>query len=296
MQRSISSAEKAAATSPASKPMQLALCNEVVSHLDFAAQCRFARAVGYDGLELEVPWLGDAPHRLPAERRKELRRIAEDEGLRITGLHSILRAPAGLSITSADAATRHRTLDVMTALCELCAELGGSYLVHGSADQRRVTPGEEAGDRKRAAEALEHGGRAAAAAGVTYVIEPIRPSRSDIINTVAEAAGIVAASGNPALRTMLDCCSAAEAESEPPAQVLERWLPTGIIAHIHLNDPNMRGPGEGSLRFDEIIRTLRRHRYRGALGVEPFIFEPDGCACAARAIGYVRGILEATDY
>jgi hypothetical protein len=27
--------------------------------------------------------------------------------------------------------------------------------------------------------------------------------------------------------------------------------------------------------------------------IEPFVYEPDGPACAARAIGYVRGLIEA---
>jgi sugar phosphate isomerase/epimerase len=93
---------------------------------------------------------------------------------------------------------------------------------------------------------------------------------------------------------MLDCCSAVEAESEPLPALLDRWLPTGMIAHVHLNDGNERGPGEGPLRFAGIIAALRRNHYTGALSVEPFVFEPDGCAVAARAAGYIRGLLEAT--
>ena len=32
--------------------MKLALCNEVLAPLDFAAQCALARTLGYEGLEL----------------------------------------------------------------------------------------------------------------------------------------------------------------------------------------------------------------------------------------------------
>jgi sugar phosphate isomerase/epimerase len=276
-------------------PLRLILCAEVIGHLDFAERCAFAKAVGYDGLEFEPRALAPEPDRIPAARRAELRRIAADHGLEIAGFHSILYEPAGLSITSADPAVRARTLAFMEALCELCADLGGTYLVHGSANQRRLTAGSEDADRQRAIEAFAHGARAAAAVGATYLIEPIRPSRSDFIHTVAEAAAIAEASGNPALRTMLDCCSAVEAESEPLPALLDRWLPTGMIAHVHLNDGNERGPGEGPLRFAAIIAALRRNHYAGALSVEPFVFEPDGCAVAARAAGYVRGLLEATE-
>ena len=47
----------------------------------------------------------------------------------------------GLSIVSADAAVRRRTVDVMHRLVELCALMGGRYLVHGSPKQRSVPAG-----------------------------------------------------------------------------------------------------------------------------------------------------------
>ena len=76
------------------------------------------------------------------------------------------------------------------------------------------------------------------------------------------------------------------------AEVLERWLPTGKIGHLHVNDANKRGPGQGELRFSEIIAVLKRGGYTGIIGVEPFVYEPDGPACAARAVGYLRGVME----
>jgi D-psicose/D-tagatose/L-ribulose 3-epimerase len=38
--------------------MRLALCAETIRHLDFRRQCAFARAVGYDGLEVALFRLG----------------------------------------------------------------------------------------------------------------------------------------------------------------------------------------------------------------------------------------------
>ena len=46
-------------------------------------------------------------------------------------------------------------------------------------------------------------------------------------------------------------------------------------------------------RFAPVFAALQRNDYIGVVLVEPFDYQPDGQATAARAIGYVRGILEA---
>lgn len=277
--------------------MRIALCNEVLAPLPFAQQCEVAAALGYQGLEVAPFTLGDgAPQQLSAAERASLRRAAQDAGIVVSGLHWLLRQPAGLSITSPDAAVRARTLDTLRRQIALCADLGGAVLVHGSPAQRRLPLGEEAAAaRQRGIEAFAAVAADAQAAGVTYCIEPLAPPEADFIHTVAEAAAIVQAIGQPALRTMLDCCAAARAEAEPVHAVLARWLPTGLLAHVQVNDPNLRGPGQGALGFAEILRTLRQHAYAGWIAVEPFDYHPDGQASAARAIGYLRGLLEALD-
>jgi D-psicose/D-tagatose/L-ribulose 3-epimerase len=207
-------------------------------------------------------------------------------------LHYVLRAPAGLSITTPDEAVRKRTIAVMRALCALCAELGGKILVHGSPDHRKLEPGDEENGRKRGIDCFAAVADAARAAGVTYCIEPLARNQTAFINTVQEAADIVRLIDNPALRTMFDCSAAAQAESEPVDALVKRWLPSGLIAHIHFNDPNRRGPGEGELKFGPILAALRDRGYTGNAAIEPFVYQPDGPACAARGIGYIRGIME----
>ncbi|PZW46519.1 sugar phosphate isomerase/epimerase [Humitalea rosea] len=270
--------------------MRFSLCNEVVRELDFPAQCALAKRLGYDGLEIAPFTLdAEAAHLLPATRRAELRRIADAEGVALTGLHWLLVAPAGMSITNGDA----RTLDVMARLVGLAADLGAGYLVHGSPFQRVVTSPENAA---RAEAAMAHAGRCAAAAGVTYVLEPLAPPDNSWCHTVAEAVAIMDRIGNPALRTMIDVSAAGNAETEDVPALIARWLPTGRIAHIHLNDRNRRGPGQGGDRFAPILAALRAVGYDGICGVEPFDYIPDGPGCAARAIGYLRGIEEALDH
>jgi sugar phosphate isomerase/epimerase len=122
--------------------MKISLCNEVLAELSLERQCEVAAALGYDGLEVAPFTLAEAPERITSAEAARIRRTIESFGLQVTGLHWLLVKPAGLSLTSPDAALRERTLDVMRRLTALCAELGGSVLVHGSPKQRQVAPGD----------------------------------------------------------------------------------------------------------------------------------------------------------
>jgi sugar phosphate isomerase/epimerase len=267
----------------------LSLCNEVVRAFDFPRQCAFAKAIGYDGLEIAPFTLFDPPD-FPPTRIAGIRVAAAAEGIAIGGLHWLLAAPQGLSITSTDPAVSARTLDFGRRLVALCAELGGAYLVHGSPAQRRLEPGREAEGRARATAYFAAMGEAAAQAGVIYLIEPLAPCDSDFIHSVEEAAAIVDAVGSPGLATMMDCAAAARAGCDVAAE-LGRSVAAGRIRHVHFNDPNGRGPGEGDLSFGPILDALAENGYRGTAAVEPFVYIPDGAATAARAVGYLRGLM-----
>ena len=272
--------------------MRISLCNEVVRDLSFEQQCAFARALGYDGLEIAPFTLGEEPHLLPASRRTGLRAAAAAEGIVITSLHYLMLTPQGLSITSEDSAQHRRSVDVICRLCDLAADLGARVLVHGSPAQRQLEVGREAEGRKRAVAAFAAAAEAAGKAGVTYCIEPLAVAETKLVNTVEQAAAIVRDIAHPALRTMIDCCAAARTEGQSIPELLQHWLPTGLIAHIHFNDPNRRGPGEGGLGFAPILGALGAGGYQGGAAVEPFLYQPDGPSCAARAIGYLRGLQE----
>jgi D-psicose/D-tagatose/L-ribulose 3-epimerase len=275
-------------------PFRIALCNEVVRDMPFAAQCAYAAALGYDGIELAPFTLSEAPHLLPAAAVVAAKRAATDAGIRIAGLHWLLIRPEGLSLTSPDPVVRQRTVEVMRRLVGVCAELAGSYLVHGSPGQRRLPEGDGAdAARAWAQDAFAQAGEAATAAGVAYCVEPLSRHETNFINTVAEAAALVRAVATPGLRTMLDTSAAGLTEADAPAALLDQWLPTGLIAHVQVNDRNRRGPGQGADRFGPVLRALHRGGYAGWIGVEPFDYVPDGPGSAARAIGYMRGVEDA---
>jgi D-psicose/D-tagatose/L-ribulose 3-epimerase len=275
--------------------MRIALCNEVLAGMPLQQQCEYASRLGYDGLEIAPFTLHASPEKISTADAAKIRATVEASGLVVTGLHWLLVKPEGLSLTDPDAAVRARTLEVMMHLIGLCAELGGAILVHGSPKQRQIAPGETqevALDRLR--DALAQVALAAARVGVIYCIEPLSRRETALVNTIAEAAELVRSIDHPNLRTMIDCSAAGLTEADTIPSLIDRWLPTGLIAHIQVNDPNRRGPGQGEMKFAPILAALKRHNYAGAIAVEPFDYSPDGPGVAAFAAGYLRGLMEAS--
>lgn len=293
---------------PARPPMidRLALCNEVLAPWPFADQCAYARHLGYRALEVAPYTLAADPTTLGEADAARFAAIARDHDLAISGLHWLLVAPAGLSISSPDPAVIARTRDAVFRLIDLCARMGGQYLVHGSPAQREPAPGQSVADAlARATDLWHQAGERAGAAGLHYCIEPLSRDQTRLVNTVAEAIGIVETagaaraagpartSGGAGLKTMLDTSSAGPTEAEPLPALIDRHWPGGHLVHVQLNDRNRRGPGQGKDRFAPILAALARHDYDGWIAVEPFDYQPDGPGCAALAAGYLRGLLEA---
>jgi D-psicose/D-tagatose/L-ribulose 3-epimerase len=274
--------------------MRIALCNEVLAGMPLERQCEYAARLGYEGLEIAPFTLSDTPESISTADAAKIRKLVESSGLVVTGLHWLLVKPDGLSLTDPDAALRRRTLEVMTRLIGLCAELGGAVLVHGSPKQRQIAQGEtHAIALGRLKDALAQAALAAARAGVIYCIEPLSKRETSLVNTVAEAAELVRSIDHPNFKTMIDCSAAGQTESEPVPDLIDRWLPTGLIAHLQVNDPNRRGPGQGEMKFAPILTALKRHNYNGTIAVEPFDYSPDGPGVAAFSAGYLRGLREA---
>jgi D-psicose/D-tagatose/L-ribulose 3-epimerase len=274
--------------------MRIALCNEVLAGMPLERQCEYAAGLGYDGLEIAPFTLDASPEKISTAEAAKIRRVVEASGLVVTGLHWLLVKPDGLSLTDPDASVRGRTIEVMLRLTALCAELGGAVLVHGSPKQRQIAPGETpATALARLRDGLAQAASAAGKSGVIYCIEPLSRRETSLVNTIAEAADLVRSIDHPHLRTMIDCSAAGQTEAESIPSLIDRWLPTGLIAHLQVNDPNRRGPGQGEMKFAPILAALERHDYAGTIAVEPFDYSPDGPGVAAFSSGYLRGLREA---
>src|SRR5947209_4609653 len=223
--------------------MRYAICNETFEGWGHERVCRLVADLGYQGLEIAPFTLAPRVTDVPRQRRRELRRQAEDRGLALLGLHWLLARTEGLQLTSPEPGVRQATAEYLADLARCCADLGGDVLVFGSPAQRRVPPG---ATRAQAADyAADTFGRAApgiADAGVKLCLEPLAPAEADFINTCAEAVALLDRVGHPNFRLHLDV-KAMAADEAPAPELIRRYA--GRLGHFHANDPNRRGPGFG---------------------------------------------------
>ncbi|MGE5549583.1 MAG: sugar phosphate isomerase/epimerase family protein [Bacteroidota bacterium] len=269
--------------------MKFALCNEIFADWDFAAAAAFAAGLGYEGLEIAPYTLAETVHELTPARRRELKAIAGEAGLRITGLHWLLVKPEGLHIAHPEASVRLRTVDYLRALIDLCADLGGTVLTFGSPKQRSLAPGlEPARGRQYALESFAACGEAAASRGVILCLEALPPDLTNFLNTNAEVLAVVKEIDHPNIRMMVDVKSMC-AEPIPLLENLRACQ--GFIRHVHANDANMRGPGFGAVDFRPLLAALVEMGYDGYVSVEVFDCTPDPETVASRSIAYMRSCL-----
>jgi D-psicose/D-tagatose/L-ribulose 3-epimerase len=273
----------------AATQVPLAICSETFTGLSFEAACRSARAIGYDAVEIQPSDLGPDPASLSSGQRQSIRRMMTGNGLGCVGLHSFLKAPSGLHLTTPDATVRKKSWDYFARLIDLARDLTDQPLmILGSSKQRAAVDGttqREAIDRLISG--LHRMAPLAAERNVTILIEPLAPQLCNIINTLKEAMIIVRAVNSRAIQTMFDCHNTA-AEQDPIDILIREYMP--YIRHVHLNEMDGRRPGADSFPIDVLLRALKNANYRGWLSVEVFDFKPDGETVARLACQYVRSV------
>jgi sugar phosphate isomerase/epimerase len=266
--------------------MRYAICNETFEGWDHARICRYVAGLGYTGLELAPFTLAPRITAVSAERRRELKRQAEEHGVQIIGLHWLLAKTEGLSLTAAETTVRQRTADYLVELARCCRDVGGDILVFGSPAQRRVPMNHtRAQAADFAVDTLQRAKNGIADCGVRFCLEPLSPPEADFVNTCAEANEILDRLAHPNFVLHLDV-KAMSTEDVPTPELIRRHH--GRTAHFHANDPNRRGPGFGATDFVPIFRALKETNYQGWVSVEVFDYTPDPETIARESLRYMR--------
>ncbi len=253
--------------------MRFGICNELFEGWDFAEVCRAVKEIGYDGLEIAPFTLAPTITDVPESRLRELRRIVEDSGLETIGLHWLLAKTEGFYLTSPDADTRRRTGDYLVELARATRELGGSVMVLGSPKQRDLLPGVtreqamdwSAGSFVRIMPEIE-------LCGVDLCLEPLAPSETNFLISIAEANSLIARVDHPNFKLHLDVKAQSSDPDGSVPELFEQFAPRA--GHVHVQDPNLRGPGMGEVDFVPILKSLLKAKYEQWVSVEVFDYSP----------------------
>jgi len=275
--------------------MKISICNELFRGWPMDRIFSYAAQLGYDGIEIAPYTLADSVTEISHEKRKAIRRAAEENGIEIIGLHWLLVKPEGLYINHPDEFIRIKTQEYIEALIHFCADIGGKVLIHGSGHQREVQ--EKCTFREAwewARETFEACLETARKRNVIYCIEPLTRASTNFINTVEEALRMVKEIRHPNFKMVFDCRSATTHE-ESIITALLRALESRALYHVHVNDATGRGPGFGETKFTPILKTLIESGYQRHISVEVFEYDPNPETIASRSIGYLRGILESLE-
>lgn len=270
--------------------MKFAICHELFENWDWKRQCEFISKLGYTGIELapftQAPRITDVS---PA-KRQELRKVAEDHGLTICGLHWLLAKTEGFHLTTSDRAVRQATAKYVIELGQACADFGGDFMVFGSPAQRNLQPGvtrEQA--YENAAEVFKEALPAFADRGVRIAMEPLTPKETNFVNTCAEAVELIERVGESNFVLHQDV-KAMLSEPTPIPELIHQFAK--VTKHFHVNDDNLLGPGMGRTDYHPIVKALLDTGYSGWVSVEVFDYKPGAEFIATESINYMRRILD----
>src|SRR5579871_1215731 len=266
--------------------MRYAICNETFEGWDHARICGVVAELGYTGLEIAPFTLAPLITQVSDKQRRLLRSQAEEQGLRILGLHWLLAKTEGFQPTSDSETVRQRTADYLIELARCCRDLGGDVMVFGSPAQRRIPTGAtRAQATDYAAETFRRALPGIADCGVKLCLEPLTAQETDFINSCAEGAELLDRVDHPSFLLHLDV-KAMASESTPMPELIRRYAPRS--GHFHANDPNKRGPGFGNTDFVPIFQALRQSGYGGWVSVEVFDYSPNPETIARESLRYMQ--------
>jgi 5-keto-L-gluconate epimerase len=240
-----------------------------------------AHHLGCEGVELHLRQASDVD-------RQEVLALARRYGLEVPTLGTGLAAGIdGLSFANPDAAIRRRAVERVAEHISLAAELGSAVIIGSLSGRLGPEPRSRLDLRQAALECLSQCCAAAAAAGVTMILEPLNRYECDYLNTVQDVLAVIEEVGASNLRVLADTFHMNIEETDIGASLRAAGK---LLGHVHLADSNRQAAGHGHLDVAAVLRTLSECGYQGYLSFEVFPI-PDAETAALDAVHTVRALL-----
>lgn len=154
----------------------------------------------------------------------------------------------------------------VTTACQRAKQAGVEVIVFGSGGARRVPDGfDQAAARRQIIAFLSLLGPIAARNDVTVAVEPLNLVECNILNSVAEVAGVVRAVDHPGIQMVVDAYHLLK-----DGDSLEDVAAFGeLIAHAHIATiPNRLSPGRQPCDFIPFFQALAHGGYDGRISIE----------------------------
>ena len=268
--------------------MKFAICNEIFKEWTLEDAFAFIAKTGYDAVEIAPFTIANYVTEISPERRAQIRELAAQNQIAISGIHWVLVQTEGLHLTDPRPEVRQKTAAYLGELVDFCADLGGKFIVVGSPKQRNIGEGVEPGVAwKWATDVFRPAVNRAGERNITICFEPLAPSETNFINTAEEGVRFISQFHSPHFKIILDV-KAMSSEQKPIPQIIRESWPN--FAYFHANDKNLKGPGFGDVDFKPIAAALKEVGYQGYVSVEVFKFEEGPEAIATRSLDYMKKV------
>ena len=202
-------------------------------------------------------------------KTKETRKILNDHGVKVSGVCGMVSQQCELSSNKPH--ITQRSIDYFRRNIEMCAELGGSYILFAPGAVGRPTPYDQ-NEFFRASEAIRILGDDFQKAGVRGAIEPVRAAETSFCHTFQEAKRLIDVIGHPGVRHIAgDVYHMYTEEDHVSGTILDFGQ---MMTNLHMADSNRRALGNGSLDLDLVLMALYVTGYNN-----------DKCFCSAEPLG-----------
>lgn len=242
--------------------LKLAAQEQMLDGADLVEKYAFARAAGFDGIELRGAGGGAF-----AARAAEVRAAAA-AGVVIPTVCVMTEHFIG----DFDAERRRDARATMKVLLSVIAEGGGfgaitpaSYGMFSTRLPPYDPPRSAQEDRRILLEELHALGEHAATAGTVLLLEPLNRYEDHMVNTLGDAVGLVEAVGLSSVRVIADTFHMSIEEPDIAAS-LRAAAP--YLGHVQLGDTNRLEPGAGHYDWPGTLGALAEIGYDGWLAME----------------------------
>ncbi len=246
----------------------------------FEESIRKAADFGYHGIELALKEAGDVE---PAK----LDRMLAARGLEASCISTgQVFAVLGLYFTHPDPSARERVLQVFRGLVDLAQDHGRLINVGRARGfyQDGQTPAQTEQLFIDMARRICDVG---APKGVTLMIEPVNRYELNFVNSVDDAAKLLARVERKNVGIMPDVfhMNIEDAHVGDALYRNSKW-----VSYIHFADSNRLAPGQGHLDFDDVLGGLKRAKWDGWVSIE-ILPKPDPDTAARQAAEHVLPLI-----